>query len=73
MGDDTIANLTNRLRQARAQILEAESELDDAIGAIETLTRAQKVAASTDVSKAFEKLRSTKARLEELEALLREE
>jgi hypothetical protein len=72
MADDA-KTMSARLRLARAQILEAESELDDAIGAIETLTRAQKVAASLDVSQAFEKLRSTKARLEELEALLREE
>jgi hypothetical protein len=72
MSDDTAA-MTAKLRLARQQILEAEGELDEAIGAIETLTRAQKVAASQVVNQAFEKLRSTKARLEELEALLREE
>lgn len=59
------------IQRAKSEITDAEGELEAVIAAIGSLPRAQKVTASNVVNDAFEKLRSAKSQLEELEKLLK--
>jgi|HubBroStandDraft_1064217.scaffolds.fasta_scaffold741281_2 hypothetical protein len=63
-------NVTRRLKQAKADITEAEADLDKVISAIAVLGRPEKVAVSEVVREAFDKLKSAKIKLEELEQIL---
>jgi hypothetical protein len=63
-------SVATRLHRAKADITEAESELDKVISALAVLARPEKVTVSEVVHEAFDKLRSAKVRLEELERIL---
>jgi hypothetical protein len=64
--------VTTRLKQATDDITEAEADLDKVISAIEVLARSEKVAVSEVVREAFDKLKSAKKKLEELEQILKD-
>jgi hypothetical protein len=59
-----------RVSNAQADLLAAETALETAIRAIEVLPRSSKTSVNTTVATAFQKVRDDRAELRELESLI---